>query len=669
MPAQLVELLLQLHLEVGDRAAAETLLGHPAVRDFHREPVEADLLNPHVCDGGHDEQRWLAAFNCALRSPDITEVSLEPGRGEHDLKAFDRLTSPMTKAIDSDRCVTILMSSYRPGPPLLTAVRSVLNQTWTNWELLVIDDASGPEYASLFDQVARIDPRIRVVRKSLNGGTYRARNTGLRQATGEFCTVVDADDWIHPQALERHVVPLIERAGLIGTMSRAVRVNEDLLLNRPGSVARVASAASLMFRTQPVVSRIGFFDPTSKGADTEFRKRIELAFGKRILELPEVLSILRAGETLSSAEISRGWKHPARSSYRKLYESWHEQILQTGGDPYLDPDAGRKFPEPRRWRKPTSPVLAPPARITLCVAGDLTTAASVEPMLATIRDSLAEGKTVAIMHLDAPHMLSRRAMPLVGAIADLIRAGEVEWIQPDDDVAVDRLVVHDPAVLQYPPTIGPALRVAGLVIDPSRLSSAPNDPVGQYCRDDVSRRATELFGVVPLWQSREAEHAHAEPGTAADTSSGSAADDLVVRVARQQGTRVRRNSNVVTTSCPQYAVLHVPLRSLADAERYDELWVAYSRQAEDAVLRWLRRVDDSRPAPGRADTLVSALPEAVALMTISCESLVLLASRHRIEGAEGPQRLVDLMGIASIPSVAMAAWWAGQSRTIELRTP
>ncbi|HKJ10943.1 MAG TPA: glycosyltransferase family A protein, partial [Ornithinimicrobium sp.] len=293
LPPHLVELFLQLRLATRDRRATESLLAHPGVREPQRHAIAADLLNPHIFDAPESEAEWLEAFNRALGNPSIADVCLRPDTDGNERTTFDRLSATSMPTIDSGRLITVLMSCFRPGPELFTAIRSVCQQTWSNWELLLIDDASGASYAPVFDEAAAMDNRIRVIRKALNGGTYRARNTGLRQARGEFCTVVDADDWIHPQAFERHVAPLIERAGLPGTISRAVKVNQHLELNRPGTAARVASAASLMFRTVPVVSRIGFFDPTGKGADTEFRKRIELVFGRRVREIPDVLSVLR----------------------------------------------------------------------------------------------------------------------------------------------------------------------------------------------------------------------------------------------------------------------------------------------------------------------------------------------------------------------------------------
>lgn len=685
LPAHIVELLLQLRLAARDRAAAEALLEDTSVRQAQRDAVEADLLNPRLFSGLPDDDRWLAAFNRALRSPDVAEVTLAPITPDDQVCVFDRLATVATESLESDRCITILMSCYRPGPALMTAVRSVIRQTWTNWELLIIDDASGPEHDAILKHAAQMDSRVRVIRKALNGGTYRARNTALRQAAGEFCTVVDSDDWIHPQALERHVQPLLERPGLMGTISRAVRVSEDLELNRPGTLPRVASAASLMFRTLPVLSRIGFFDTTSKGADTEFRRRLELACGSRVRELPQVLSILRTGETLSAAEISRGWKHSARRSYRKMYESWHDRIVTAGEDPFLDPDEGRRFPAPRRWGKPTTALLGPPAHVSICVAGDWSAERTARSMLATMRAALDDGRTVAVMHLDALALMTRRDLPLVQPVMELINTEAVEWIQPDDMVDVDDLVIHDPSVLQYPPSIGTPLRVSNVVIDVASSSPADGECGQMYCVDDVTERAAELFGVQPFWRGPMPTDAPPESATAgpapeptvaavASPSSpapqtGLPSDWPVVEVGGDSpGTATGIRVDLDEQVTDRYGVQRIPLRSLADAERHDDVVVAYRYGAEQGIVKWLQQLNDSHPAGARTQALLDNAPDEVVLVATSCDGLVQLSSRHSIRGETGGADLLAITGVDVPPSWSAAAWWASpRPRQIHLR--
>ncbi|UJH70088.1 glycosyltransferase family 2 protein [Ornithinimicrobium sp. INDO-MA30-4] len=324
-----VELLLNLHVVLGERTAALSLLNHPKVRSDVRASSEADLMNPWS-HADQEPQAWFAAVERLMNTERLLPLTLmasdDPRRlGEDTL--FDRLTVQGAEAVTAPAKVTIIMSAFKPGLQLLTAVRSAMAQTWSNIELLVIDDGSGPEYAATLDAAGALDSRVRVIRKAVNGGTYRARNTALRQLTGDFVMVLDSDDYLHPQAVEVLVRPLLKRDHLLATRAMGVRVSENLEFTRPGYRPRFTVATSLMFRFAGVVSRIGFFDTTYKGADTEYLRRMEAAFGpKRLRDISEVLTIVRGGDTLSAAEFSNGWRHGARHEYKSSYGPWHKQI-------------------------------------------------------------------------------------------------------------------------------------------------------------------------------------------------------------------------------------------------------------------------------------------------------------------------------------------------------
>ena len=78
---------------------------------------------------------------------------------------------------------------------------SILNSTYRDLELIVVNDGSTDGTAAICDRFASADQRVRVIHKS-NAGVSAARNDGLRASTGEFINFVDSDDVIHPQMLE-----------------------------------------------------------------------------------------------------------------------------------------------------------------------------------------------------------------------------------------------------------------------------------------------------------------------------------------------------------------------------------------------------------------------------------------------------------------------------------
>jgi glycosyltransferase involved in cell wall biosynthesis len=85
------------------------------------------------------------------------------------------------------------------------AVDSILEQTFSDFEFIIVDDASSDGVSALFDSYASRDPRIRVLRNASNAGFVRSRNRGIEAATGEFIANMDSDDVAFPERLERQV--------------------------------------------------------------------------------------------------------------------------------------------------------------------------------------------------------------------------------------------------------------------------------------------------------------------------------------------------------------------------------------------------------------------------------------------------------------------------------
>lgn len=96
--------------------------------------------------------------------------------------------------------ISIIIPVYKAEKYLSKCVESVLSQTYSNWELLLIDDGSPDNSGVLCDEYASKDERIRAYHKE-NGGVSSARNYGLEKLTGEWVTFIDADDWLDSNAL------------------------------------------------------------------------------------------------------------------------------------------------------------------------------------------------------------------------------------------------------------------------------------------------------------------------------------------------------------------------------------------------------------------------------------------------------------------------------------
>src|SRR4051795_5939061 len=89
--------------------------------------------------------------------------------------------------------VSVIMPAYNAARYLHTAVESVLRQTFSDLELLVVDDGSPDARMAIAEGYAGRDPRVRVVRQE-NAGPGPARNTGFRHARGRYFAFLDSDD-------------------------------------------------------------------------------------------------------------------------------------------------------------------------------------------------------------------------------------------------------------------------------------------------------------------------------------------------------------------------------------------------------------------------------------------------------------------------------------------
>lgn len=97
--------------------------------------------------------------------------------------------------------ISIILPAYNAESCIQSTIQSVLNQTYTDWELIVIDDGSTDNTVAICQQIQASDKRINIFSKP-NGGPSSARNLGLQQVHGEYLMFLDADDQFAPNALE-----------------------------------------------------------------------------------------------------------------------------------------------------------------------------------------------------------------------------------------------------------------------------------------------------------------------------------------------------------------------------------------------------------------------------------------------------------------------------------
>ena len=141
------------------------------------------------------------------------------------------LTSHSIKERMVDPLVTIIIPVYNAEKYLEKCLNSVLNQTMSEIEVIVVNDGSKDSSEEMALKYSRIDPRLRVITQE-NSGPSAARNRGLREAKGEYICFYDADDWVLPEAVAE-LYSVAERTNADIVISSYYRVVGNFIRHSP----------------------------------------------------------------------------------------------------------------------------------------------------------------------------------------------------------------------------------------------------------------------------------------------------------------------------------------------------------------------------------------------------------------------------------------------------
>lgn len=121
--------------------------------------------------------------------------------------------------------VSVIVPVYKVEKYVEKCLRSVLGQSFKDFELLVVDDGSPDGCGAICDRIAQEDQRVRVIHQE-NQGLGGARNTGIKEAAGQWLLFVDSDDWLEPQTIE-HALAAVEGQGADMAMFAFQAVDEE----------------------------------------------------------------------------------------------------------------------------------------------------------------------------------------------------------------------------------------------------------------------------------------------------------------------------------------------------------------------------------------------------------------------------------------------------------
>lgn len=234
--------------------------------------------------------------------------------------------------------VSVVIPTYRAEKYIATTLQSVLHQTYKNFEIIVVDDGSPDRSLEICRSFT--DDRIKIISQK-NRGLAGARNTGIRNAQGEYVALLDADDLWLPQKLEKHVAHLESNPDIGVSFSPSAFIDEtgkplgfyqitkikditplDLLCRTP-----IGNGSAPVFRREVfeeikfqdnlygAVEDFYFDDHFRESEDVECWLRIAIQTNWKFEGIPEALTLYRVNSTGLSANLNKKLE-----SWKKLIE-------------------------------------------------------------------------------------------------------------------------------------------------------------------------------------------------------------------------------------------------------------------------------------------------------------------------------------------------------------
>lgn len=223
--------------------------------------------------------------------------------------------------------VSVIIPTFNRGAMTVRAVQSVIEQTYADWECIVVDDASTDNTEELISGIGH--DRVRYIRHETNLHASASRNTGIQAASGKYLAFLDDDDYWLPDKLEKQMNLMEggeETLGLVYCWMDYFRDGEIVHRHHPelrGNVfehtideQRMGGCPTLLVR-KDLALEIGGFDPSLKrGNDGDFTRRICRV--SRVDYVPEVLVHVNVGHAGITTESTKRYENGIISQETKL---------------------------------------------------------------------------------------------------------------------------------------------------------------------------------------------------------------------------------------------------------------------------------------------------------------------------------------------------------------
>ena len=245
--------------------------------------------------------------------------------------------------------VSVVMSAYNAENFIAGSIRSILDQTYDNWEFIIINDCSSDNTAQIVEQFPDNDPRITLIHNTENLGLTKSLNIGIKHAKGEFIARLDADDTSEPSRLEKQVnfLNVHPHIALVGSGAHLIdasghKFGRMNVISRDSIIRRLMTHVNLFIHSSILIRREAIEDVGCYREKFRYTQDYDLILrlsDKYILSnIPECLIRWRASKTSETMQ-----HHSVQRIYADIAREFAFERKKKGYDSYDSMDVDEKI--------------------------------------------------------------------------------------------------------------------------------------------------------------------------------------------------------------------------------------------------------------------------------------------------------------------------------------
>ena len=238
------------------------------------------------------------------------------------------LKSTKTKVLTK---FSVLIAHYNNATYFKDCHQSLLNQTYQNWEAIIVDDASHEEEKIELKKIIGDDPRFILIENKVNKGVGYCKSTSIKHAKGTICGFLDPDDALTPDAIQKSVETFENNENVVATHSRMWNCNSDL---KPEHISfrskRIRNSRKLFFNVRFPVTHFFCFSKTTFEKTEGLNENLTSAVDQDLyLKLYELGNFQFIPEPLYLYRIHNKGVSQQKSKKERLYENWNLVLQNT----------------------------------------------------------------------------------------------------------------------------------------------------------------------------------------------------------------------------------------------------------------------------------------------------------------------------------------------------